>query len=201
MALSKNKLRERRPTVQNFNTQKVVEYVSKVDYFKYTHDQTEIKTLRECEQKIAYASGKIRELNMERWNALLTMRGILKKDGEFGEVMKALGISKDMVYEINLREKIYVKYDVKREDVAALPVRAVKEIAKKDYTQIQVAEIVKEPAKIKEYIKPTPQRDKAISIQEELERLELEKESLLKKKDEINKRLKEIDARLAIIKK
>ena len=201
MALSKNKLRERRPTVQNFNTQKVVEYVSKVDYFKYTHDQTKIKTLRECEQKIAYASGKIRELNMERWNALLTMRGILKKDGEFGEVMKALGISKDMVYEINLREKIYVKYDVKREDVAALPVRAVKEIAKKDYTQIQVAEIVKEPAKIKEYIKPTPQRDKAISIQEELERLELEKESLLKKKDEINKRLKEIDARLAIIKR
>ena len=201
MALSKNKLRERRPTVQNFNTQKVVEYVSKVDYFKYTHDQTEIKTLRECEQKIAYASGKIRELNMERWNALLTMRGILKKDGEFGEVMKALGISKDMVYEINLREKIYVKYDVKREDVAALPVRAVKEIAKKDYTQIQVAEIVKEPAKIKEYIKPTPQRDKAISIQEEFERLELEKESLLKKKDEINKRLKEIDARLAIIKR
>lgn len=201
MAFNKNKLRERKPMAQNFNTQKVVDYVSKVDYFKYTHDQAEVKTLRECEQKIAYASGKIKELNMERWNALLTMRGILKKDGEFGEVMRALGISKDMVYEINLREKIYIKYDVKREDIASLPVRAVKELAKKDYSQIQVAEIVKEPAKIKEYAKPTPKKDKAISIQEELERLEAEKEELLKKKKEINERLKEIDARIAVIRR
>lgn len=198
---SKFKMRERKPMKQNFNTQEVRDYVSKIDYFKYTHDQNEVKTLRECEEKIVFASGKIQELNMSRWNALLTMRGILKKDGEFGEVMRALGISKDMVYEINLREKIYVKYDVEREDVAKLPVRAVKELAKKDYSQVQVAEIVKEPAKLKEYTKPTPQKDKAISIQEELERLETEKENLLKKKEEINKRLKEIDARLAIIKR
>ena len=201
MAFSKNKLRERKPKAQNFNTQQVVDYVSKIDYFKYTHNQDEIRTLRQCEEKIAYTSGKIKELNLARWNALMTMRGILKKDGEFGEVMKILGISKDMVYEINLREKIYLKYDVQREEVASLPVRAVKELAKKDYTQMQVAEIVKEPAKLKEYKEPTPKKDKAVSIQEELERLEAEKEELLKKKKEINERLKEIEARIVIIKR
>lgn len=201
MAFNKNKLRERKPKAQNFNTQevKVIDYVSKIDYFKYTHDQNEVKTLRECEQKIVFTTGKIQELNLARWNALLTMRGILKKDGEFGEVMRALGISKDMVYEINLREKIYIKYDVEREDVARLPVRAVKELARKDYSQMQVAEIVKEPARLKEYAEPTPKKNQVISIQEELERLETEKEELLKKREDINKRLQEIDARLAII--
>lgn len=198
---SKFKLRDRKPAKQNFQTQEVVQYKTKVDYFKYTHDQEEVKILRNCEEKIAFTTGKIQELNLARWDALMTMRGILKKDGEFGEVMRTLGISKDMIYEINLREKVYVKYDVKREEVASLPVRAVKELAKKEYSQVQVAEIVKEPTKLKEYKEPTPKKDHAISIQEELERLEAEKEELLKKQAEIKKRLQEIDARIAVIRR
>lgn len=197
----RDRMRDRKPVKQNFNTQEVRDYVSKIDYFKYTHNQEEIKTLRECEEKIVYTTGKIQELNMSRWTALITMKQILKKDGQFGEVMRSLGISKDMIYEINLREKIYRKYEIEKKDIAALPVRAVKELAKKDYTQIQVAEIVKEPAKLKEYAKPTPQKDKAVSIQEELERLEEERKTLVKKKEEIIKRIQEIDARIAIIKR
>lgn len=197
----RDRMRDRKPVKQNFNTQEVRDYVSKIDYFKYTHDQEEVKTLRECEEKIVYTSGKIQELNMSRWNALITMKQILKKDGEFGEVMRALGISKDMIYEINLREKVYRKYEVEKKDVASLPVRAVKELVKRNYTQIQVAEIVKEPAKLKEYKEPTPKKDKAISIQEELERLEEERAGLIKKKEEINKRLQEIDARIAVIRR
>lgn len=203
MAFSKNKLRERKPKAQNFNTQeiKVVDYVSKIDYFKYTHDQEEVKTLRECEQKIVFATGKMEELNLMRWDAFMTMRGILKKDGEFSEVMNSLGMSKDIIYEIKLREKLYIKYDVEKKDIAALPTRAVRTLAKENLTQRQVAEIVKEPAKLKECTKPTPKKDHAISIQEELERLEAEKEELLKKQAEIKKRLQEIDARIAVIRR
>ena len=201
MAFSKNKLRERKPKAQNFNTQQVVDYVSKIDYFKYTHNQEEIRTLRQCEEKIVYTTGKMEELNLARWEAFMTMRNILKKDGEFSEVMNALGMSKDIIYEIKLREKLYIKYDVEKKDIAALPTRAVRAMAKENFTQMQVAEIVKEPAKLKEYTKPTPKKDYAVSTQEELENLIQEKENLLKKKAEINKRLKEIDARLAIIKR
>lgn len=194
--------KNRKPTVQAFENQKVNIYTSKIDYFKYTNVLEEVNTLKRCEEKIVYTTGKIDELNLARWEAFMTMRSILKKDGEFGEVMSSLGISKDMVYEIKLREKLFVKYDVDKKDIAALPVRAVKALAKENLSHARVAEIVKEPAKLKNYIKSfTPKKDKAISIQEELENLEREKETLLKKKAEINKRLQQIDARIAVIKR
>lgn len=107
----------------------VIDYKSKVDYFRYTENPSEAKELLKLEHQVIFCTGKIEELREKRWEALTKMRTILKKDGTFSEVMNLIGISKDMIYDINNREKVYLKCEVDRKEISKLPARVVKELA------------------------------------------------------------------------
>lgn len=107
----------------------IIDYKSNVDYFKYTDNPSEAKELLKLEHQVIFCSGKIQELREKRWEALMKMRVILKKDGTFSEVMSLIGISKDMIYDINNREKIYSKCEVDRKEIAKLPARVVQKLA------------------------------------------------------------------------
>lgn len=107
----------------------VIDYKSKVDYFRYTENPSEAKELLKLEHQVIFCTGKIEELREKRWEALTKMRTILKKDGTFSEVMSLIGISKDMIYDINNREKVYLKCEVDRKEISKLPARVVKELA------------------------------------------------------------------------
>lgn len=107
----------------------VVDYKSKVDYFKYTDNPQEAKELLKLEHQVIFCIGKIEELREKRWEALTKMRVILKKDKVFKEVMSLIGISKDMVYDINNREKIYLKCEIERKEISKLPTRVIRDLA------------------------------------------------------------------------
>lgn len=107
----------------------VVDYKSKVNYFKYTDNPQEAKELLKLEHQVVFCIGKIEELREKRWEALTKMRVILKKDKVFKEVMSLIGISKDMVYDINNREKIYLKCEVERKEISKLPTRVIRDLA------------------------------------------------------------------------
>lgn len=107
----------------------VVDYKSKVDYFKYTDNPQEAKELLKLEHQVVFCIGKIEELREKRWEALTKMRVILKKDKVFKEVMSLIGISKDMVYDINNREKIYLKCEIERKEISKLPTRVIRDLA------------------------------------------------------------------------
>ncbi|MGL4954703.1 MAG: hypothetical protein ACRC4Y_04405 [Cetobacterium sp.] len=107
----------------------IIDYKSNVDYFKYTDNPSEAKELLKLEHQVIFCSGKIQELREKRWEALMKMRVILKKDGTFSEVMSLIGISKDMIYDINNREKIYSKCEVDRKEIAKLPLRVAQKLA------------------------------------------------------------------------
>lgn len=120
----------------------VVIFKSRVDYFKYTDNPEEVKRLKELEEVIFYTSGKMEELRTKRWEALTEMRAILKKDGTFTEVARQIGMSKDIIYDTNLREKIYTRYDIGRKDVLSLPTRAVRAISKYEFTDSELKRIL-----------------------------------------------------------
>lgn len=107
----------------------VVDYKSKVNYFKYTDNPQEAKELLKLEHQVIFCIGKIEELREKRWEALTKMRVILKKDKVFKEVMSLIGISKDMVYDINNREKIYLKCEIERKEISKLPTRVIRDLA------------------------------------------------------------------------
>lgn len=130
----------------------VVDYKSKVDYFKYTENPIEAKELLKLEHQVIFCSGKIEELREKRWEALTRMRTILKKEGVFKEVMGLIGISKDMVYDINNREKIYLKCEIDRRDISKLPTRVIRDLAQdKALDKLSLERIIKAEVPQEEY--------------------------------------------------
>ncbi|MGL5440385.1 MAG: hypothetical protein ACRDA4_08440 [Filifactoraceae bacterium] len=121
-------LLERKKKNVQLSESSVIDYKSKVDYFKYTDNPNEAKELLKLEHQVIFCTGKIEELREKRWEALARMRVILKKDKVFIEVMKAIGISKDMIYDINNREKIYLKCEVERKEISKLPTRVIRNL-------------------------------------------------------------------------
>lgn len=122
-------LLDRKKKLVQLSESNVVDYKSKVDYFKYTDNPQEAKELLKLEHQVVFCIGKIEELREKRWEALTKMRVILKKDKVFKEVMSLIGISKDMVYDINNREKIYLKCEVERKEISKLPTRVIRDLA------------------------------------------------------------------------
>lgn len=121
-------LLERKKKNVQLSESSVIDYKSKVDYFKYTDNPEEAKELLKLEHQVIFCTGKIEELREKRWEALAKMRVILKKDKVFIEVMKTIGISKDMIYDINNREKIYLKCEVERKEISKLPTRVIRNL-------------------------------------------------------------------------
>lgn len=122
-------LLDRKKKLVQLSESNVVDYKSKVDYFKYTDNPQEAKELLKLEHQVVFCIGKIEELREKRWEALTKMRVILKKDKVFKEVMSLIGISKDMVYDINNREKIYLKCEIERKEISKLPTRVIRDLA------------------------------------------------------------------------
>lgn len=121
-------LLERKKKNVQLSESSVIDYKSKVNYFKYTDNPEEAKELLKLEHQVIFCTGKIEELREKRWEALAKMRVILKKDKVFIEVMKTIGISKDMIYDINNREKIYLKCEVERKEISKLPTRVIRNL-------------------------------------------------------------------------
>ena len=162
---------------------KVVEYKSKIDYLQYTDNENEARELLNLEHQVIFCSGKIEEMRQKRWEALTQMRLILKKDGSFSEVMKLIGISKDMIYDINNREKLFVKYEVDRQELAKLPTRIVRDLVKEDFGKDEIIEIVKAENFVEKYKSIKEDREKV----EEVQVVEFEEE---KRKKEILDKIK-----------
>lgn len=145
----------------------IIDYKSNVDYFKYTDNPSEAKELLKLEHQVIFCSGKIQELREKRWEALMKMRVILKKDGTFSEVMSLIGISKDMIYDINNREKIYLKCEVDRKDIAKLPARVVQKLAQdKTLDKDSLERIIKadEPKEEYKIIKEKKEEEQEVEI-------------------------------------
>lgn len=145
----------------------IIDYKSNVDYFKYTDNPSEAKELLKLEHQVIFCSGKIQELREKRWEALMKMRVILKKDGTFSEVMSLIGISKDMIYDINNREKIYSKCEVDRKEIAKLPARVVQKLAQdKTLDKDTLERIIKSDEPKEEYkiIKEKKEEEEEVEI-------------------------------------
>lgn len=162
-----NFVREKK-SVKLSEANNVVDYKSKVDYFKYTDNPVEAKELLNLEHQVIFCTGKIEELREKRWEALTRMRAILKKDGIFSEVMKTIGISKDMIYDINNREKIYLKCEVERKDISKLPTRVIRNLAQdKTLDKSSLERIIKAEIPHKEYEVIKKQRTETITYSED----------------------------------
>lgn len=162
-----NFVREKK-SVKLSEANNVVDYKSKVDYFKYTDNPTEAKELLNLEHQVIFCTGKIEELREKRWEALTRMRAILKKDGTFSEVMKTIGISKDMIYDINNREKIYLKCEVDRKEISKLPARVVKQLVQdKTLDKSSLERIIKSENQKVEYEILKEERTETIILTEE----------------------------------
>lgn len=161
------KLERQKKNVQ-LSESTIVDYKSKVDYFKYTENPLEAKELLKLEHQVIFSTGKIEELREKRWEALTRMRVLLKKDGTFSEVMRTIGISKDMIYDINNREKIYLKCEVDRKDIAKLPARVVKKLAlDKALDKSSLERIIKAENHKEEYAILKEERVEVITLTEE----------------------------------
>lgn len=187
---------------KNVNMKKVENYQIKINYFEYTDNQEEVEILKHCEETIFFAEGRMAELNKKRWDAILKMQSILKTQREFQEVLKKLGISKDIKYDLNLREKLYKKSDVSREEIAELPVRAVRKLNKYNFPHNKTVELIREPEKIDKAIKElscapkqsiTPKKTLEQERVEEIQLLKEERDGYQLKIDKINKRLEELN--------
>ena len=194
-----NFVREKK-SVKLSEANNVVDYKSKVDYFKYTDNPTEAKELLNLEHQVIFCTGKIEELREKRWEALTRMRAILKKDGTFSEVMKTIGISKDMIYDINNREKIYLKCEVDRKEISKLPARVVKQLVKdKTLDKSSLERIIKSENQKVEYEILKEERTETIILTEE--QIKSNKRDEIIKKinwykqqiDELEIQLKELD--------
>ena len=194
-----NFVREKK-SVKLSEANNVVDYKSKVDYFKYTDNPTEAKELLNLEHQVIFCTGKIEELREKRWEALTRMRAILKKDGTFSEVMKTIGISKDMIYDINNREKIYLKCEVDRKEISKLPARVVKQLVKdKTLDKSSLERIIKSENQKVEYEILKEERTETIILTEEqiksnkrdeiIKKINLYKQQI----DELEIQLKELD--------
>lgn len=162
-----NFVREKK-SVKLSEANNVVDYKSKVDYFKYTDNPVEAKELLNLEHQVIFCTGKIEELREKRWEALTKMRAILKKDGTFSEVMKTIGISKDMIYDINNREKIYLKCEVDRKEISKLPARVVKQLVQdKTLDKSSLERIIKSENQKVEYEILKEERTETIILTEE----------------------------------
>lgn len=174
------KLERQKKNVQ-LSESTIVDYKSKVDYFKYTENPLEAKELLKLEHQVIFSTGKIEELREKRWEALTRMRVLLKKDGTFSEVMRTIGISKDMIYDINNREKIYLKCEVDRKDIAKLPARVVKKLAlDKALDKSSLERIIKAENHKEEYAILKEERVEVITLTEE-EIKNNKREEILKK--------------------
>lgn len=174
------KLERQKKNVQ-LSESTIVDYKSKVDYFKYTENPLEAKELLKLEHQVIFSTGKIEELREKRWEALTRMRVLLKKDGTFSEVMRTIGISKDMIYDINNREKIYLKCEVDRKDIAKLPARVVKKLAlDKALDKSSLERIIKAENHKEEYAILKEKRVEVITLTEE-EIKNNKREEILKK--------------------
>lgn len=194
-----NFVREKK-SVKLSEANNVVDYKSKVDYFKYTDNPVEAKELLNLEHQVIFCTGKIEELREKRWEALTRMRAILKKDGTFSEVMKTIGISKDMIYDINNREKIYLKCEVDRKEISKLPARVVKQLVKdKTLDKSSLERIIKSENQKVEYEILKEERTETIILTEE--QIKSNKRDEIIKKinwykqqiDELEIQLKELD--------
>lgn len=175
-----NFVREKK-SVKLSEANNVVDYKSKVDYFKYTDNPVEAKELLNLEHQVIFCTGKIEELREKRWEALTRMRAILKKDGTFSEVMKTIGISKDMIYDINNREKIYLKCEVDRKEISKLPARVVKQLVQdKTLDKSSLERIIKAENHKEEYTILKEERVEVITLTEE-EIKNNKREEILKK--------------------
>ena len=194
-----NFVREKK-SVKLSEANNVVDYKSKVDYFKYTDNPVEAKELLNLEHQVIFCTGKIEELREKRWEALTRMRAILNKDGTFSEVMKTIGISKDMIYDINNREKIYLKCEVDRKEISKLPARVVKQLVKdKTLDKSSLERIIKSENQKVEYEILKEERTETIILTEE--QIKSNKRDEIIKKinwykqqiDELEIQLKELD--------
>lgn len=145
-------LLERKKKNVQLSESSVIDYKSKVDYFKHTDNPNEARELLKLEHQVIFCTGKIEELREKRWEALARMRVILKKDKVFIEVMKVIGISKDMIYDINNREKIYLKCEVERKEISKLPTRVIRDLAQdKALDKLSLERIIKAEVPQEEY--------------------------------------------------
>ena len=191
----KVKLERQKKNVQ-LSESTIVDYKSKVDYFKYTENPLEAKELLKLEHQVIFSTGKIEELREKRWEALTRMRVLLKKDGTFSEVMKTIGISKDMIYDINNREKIYLKCEVDRKDIAKLPARVVKKLAlDKDLDKSSLERIIKAENHKEEYAILKEERVEVVTLTEE-EIKNNKREEILKKINWYKQQIEELEIQL-----
>lgn len=145
-------LLERKKKNVQLSESSVIDYKSKVDYFKYTDNPNEAKELLNLEHQVIFCTGKIEELREKRWESLTRMRTILKKEGIFKEVMGLIGISKDMVYDINNREKIYLKCEINRKEISKLSTRVIRDLAQdKTLDKLALERIIKAEVPHEEY--------------------------------------------------
>ena len=173
-------------------TQVVETYKCKVDYTLYSDEEEEVKILRECEEKIAFTEGKIGELIEVRRQAIQQMRVILKEQGVFRKVMAQLGITKDMIYDVDLREKLYIKYDVPREKIQKLSTREVRSLNKYDLSNSVVQDMLEDKEEFKKVIQ-LKEKEKKGNLQTQRE----EKiKKLIQEKKRLEERIKQIEEEL-----
>lgn len=177
-------------------TQVVEAYKCKVDYTLYSDKEEEIKVLRECEEKIAFTEGKIGELIEVRRQAIQQMRVILKEQGVFRKVMAQLGITKDMIYDVDLREKLYIKYDVPREKIQKLSTREVRSLNKYDLSNSVVQDMLEDKEEFKKVIQ-LKEKEKKGNLQtqreEKIKKLTQEKKRLEERLEQIKEELEQLN--------
>lgn len=173
-------------------TQIVEAYKCKVDYTLYADKEEDIKVLRECEEKIAFTEGKIGELIEVRRQAIQQMRVILKEQGVFRKVMAQLGITKDMIYDVDLREKLYIKYDVPREKIQKLSTREVRTLNKYEFSQDVVKDIIEDKEEFKKVVQIKEKENKGNLQQQREEKIK----KLKAEKKRLEERIKQIEEEL-----
>lgn len=173
-------------------TQVVETYKCKVDYTLYSDKEEEVKVLRECEEKIAFTEGKIGELIEVRRQAIQQMRVILKEQGVFRKIMGQLGITKDMIYDVDLREKLYIKYDVPREKIQKLSTREVRSLNKYDLSNSVVQDMLEDKEEFKKVIQLKEKEKKGNLQQQREEKIK----KLTQEKERLEERIKQIEEEL-----
>lgn len=175
-------------------------YVSKIDYLNYTDNKEEAKKLLVLEHEVIFCTGQIQEIRQKRWEALSQMKVILKKEKSFMEVMGIIGLSREMISDINTREKLYITYGVDKNKLLELKTREIRALSKeKNLNSLDVERVLSSKNVIEEIeiIKKERMQKLDDEIIEDIETVEdykeKERKKILKNIEEQEKKIKECE--------
>lgn len=186
----------KRNLVKPIEVQKVEQYQYKVDYHLYCDNPEDVKTLRECEEKLAFTGGKMAELIEVRRKAIQQMKTILKEQKIFLKVMAQLGISREMIFDVTSREKLYLKYDTDREFINNLTTREVRTLNKYEFSQAEIDDIKEDKKELKRLVTIKEKLNKGSLEQQRKTRIDnllAEREKLLNRLEQIKQELEKLN--------